>query len=564
MKNINKIITLSLLTVLIVPTSAKALTKNESVFSELNTNGSIYKTTVTNHLKVSSKQEIEDNTELKEITNVNGNETFTKDKNTLKWKTDGKDIYYQGTTTKDLPLDINIKYYLDNKETKLEDLKDKKGNIKIEISLTNKDKHYVNINGKIEEVYTPFLVMAGTTIDTKNNENIKITNGKVVDTGSKSIVTAIASPGLYESLNIDNLKNINKITIEYNTKKFSMNNIYIIATPKLIEKQDLDLFDNINSLSSSINKLQQSMDKINNGSNNLAKYTKELNNGINELNSKMPNENENKQNEIKLSSLKGTNNNTVTALANANANSESQIIGIDAKIQEANTKKSYIEAQINEMDTNITNATTAYNTYSEQLTEINNTIPVIEAQIEQTTDPATLEQLQKQLAELKGNQAVLSQTVPLLLNQKNALQGTKNALQGTKNAIEGTIELLTQTKISLNTSITANQQLSALISGNNKVVNSSIDTINKMRALTKGVNKLTDGSKKISDGSTELANGITLFNKQGISTLVNYSNIIKKYSNKAEALVDLSKNYNGFTSNNASETLFISKVKTID
>ena len=110
MKNINKIIALSLLTVMVIPTSTKALTKNESVFSELNTNGTIYKTTVTNHLKVSSKQEIEDNTELKEITNVNGNESFTKDKNTLKWKTDGKDIYYQGTTTKNLPLDINIKY----------------------------------------------------------------------------------------------------------------------------------------------------------------------------------------------------------------------------------------------------------------------------------------------------------------------------------------------------------------------------------------------------------------------------------------------------------------------
>ena len=564
-KKIEKTIILSLITLLtITPLSAKAITKNESVYSTLKPNGTRYQTTVTNHLQIDYKQELQDQSELKEIINLNGNETFTKNGNTLKWKTDGKDIYYQGTTTKELPLDIKIKYYLNNKEEKLDNIKGKQGKVTIEITLKNKEKNYVNINGQIEEIYTPFMVMAGTILDNKNIEDIKITNGKVINTGTKSIATAIASPGLYESLNIDTLSNINKIKISYKTNKFDMNNIYIIATPKMIEEKDLNLFNNINNLSSNIKQLQASMDKINKGSNKLSKYTKELNDGINKLNSNMPTEDSNKKNENQLNSLKNTNNQTVNTLTSANQSLESQLNEIDSKIKEANTKKSYVEKQINEVETSLNAATTAYNTYNSNLSYVNNSIPSLEAQIANTTDEETLQTLNKQLGELKGQQQSLQTTVPLLKNQMEALQGTKEALNGTKTAIEGTLELLTQTKTSLNTSIEANKNLSALISGNNKVVDSSINTISKMRVLTSSINKIANGSKQINTGANELAQGITAFNKQGISKLTNYSNIIKKYSSKAEALLDLSKNYKGFTSNNSDETIFITKVKTED
>lgn len=562
---IRKILNLSLITLLtITPLSASALTKNESVFSTLNPNGTRYQTTVTNHLKIDYAKELKDESELKKIVNLNGNETFTKNRNTLRWKTDGKDIYYQGTTTKELPLDIKIKYYLNKKEEKIDNIKGKKGKVTIEINLKNKEKKYVNINGQIEEIYTPFMVMAGTILDNKNIEDIKITNGKVINTGTKSIATAVASPGLYESLNIDNLSNINKIKISYKTTKFDMNNIYIIATPKMLEEKDLKLFNNINNLSSNINQLQENMNKINEGSNKLSKYTKELSDGINKLNNNMPTEDSNKKNEDQLNSLKNTNNQTVTTLTSANQSIEKQLKQIDTQISEANNKKSYVTSQISEVETNLNAATTVYNTYNSNLTYINNSIPSLETQIANTTDEETLQTLNKQLGELKGQQQSLQTTVPLLKNQMDALQGTKDALNGTKAAIEGTLELLTQTKTSLNTSIEANKNLSALISGNNKVVDSSINTISKMRVLKNSINKITKGSKQINNGANELAKGITEFNKQGINKITTYSNIIKKYSSKAEALLDLSKNYRGFTSNNSDETIFITKVKTED
>ena len=547
-----------------IPINAEALTKNESVFSSLNTDGTMYKTTVTNHIKISSKEEIEDNSELRDIINVNGNESFSQNANNLKWKSNGKDIYYQGTTNKDLPLSIHIKYFLNGNEINAAKLKNKKGHIKIEISLKNNEKHLVNIDGNVEELYTPFMVMAGTIIDNKNNENITVTNGKVVETGSKSIVTAMASPGLFESLNINESGNINKIVVEYDTNKFDFKNLYIVATPKIIEKQDLKLFDNVDSLYNSISSLQENMNKINSGADKLSKATKDLNDGVKKINQNMPSEKSYKENETNLNYLKNTNNSTIDSLTSANDNLSSQKEIISSKIKEANSKKGYVESQITEVDKNIERARYAYNSYSNQATELESSIEMLKAKISNTEDENTLEVLNKQLGELEGQQTLLQSTIPLLKNQVVALEGTKSALEGTKEAIDSTLTLLEQTSNSLSASINANSKLSSLINGNNKVVNSSIETITRMRLLSDGLSKLEKGTNELNNGTKNLSNGITLFNKEGIGSLSNYSGVIKRYSSRAEALIDLSNNYNGFTSNNSNETLFINKVKSIN
>lgn len=556
MKNINKLLKILLVSIIFIPINVFAYEKNESVFTTLNTDGSINKLTVTNHLTVKTKEELQDESQLNDIINLNGNETFTQDDSSIKWKADGKDIYYQGTTDKNLPLDIKINYYLDDKEMPAKDIVGKKGNIKIIISLTNNEKNTVNINGAYEEMYTPFVVMAGTIIDTKNNSDITITNGKIINTGTKSVVTSFASPGLYESLNIDNLSNMNKIEINYVTSKFELNNIYIIATPKLMDENDLQVFDNIDDIVSSINTLQYSMNQIEQGSKNLKTGTDDLVNGVKQISQNLPDESTNQENEDLLNTLKNTNDETVNKLVLANSNLNEQLTIIEGKITDATQKKEYVESQINDISQKLEAATNAYNTYSGQLAQVESAISALESL--ESLD----EDQQVTLATLKGQQQSLSQIVPLLENQKNAIDGTYNALNATKNAIDGTLTLLNSTRDSIQTSIEANTNLAMLISGNSKVVDSSINTINSMRNLSTAMNQLSDGASKLNEGANTLQEGITKFNNEGIHTLTNYSYKIRNYSSKAEALIDLSNRYKGFTSNNSNETIFINKVKS--
>ena len=281
MKNMNKVISSILISsMLLTPVSTFALTKEEKIYANLNYDGKVEKTTVNNHLFNLEKGTITDDTELQKILNINGKEKYTLENGIISWNSKGKDIYYQGTSTKTLPITINAKYYLNGKEIKAKDLVGKKGKITIKLNLTN------NSYNNYYKQYTPFVVTIGTTLNNKNNSNITITNGKVTSTGNKSMLVAIATPGLYESIGLEQLKDLNSIEINYTTTNFSLNNIYLVTTPKLLSESDLAVFDKMDSLSYSINTLQDSMNKVVLGANDLKVGTEKLAVGANTLVSK--------------------------------------------------------------------------------------------------------------------------------------------------------------------------------------------------------------------------------------------------------------------------------------
>ena len=137
----------------------------------------------------------------------------------------------------------------------MKDIIGKSGNVKIKINFENTLKNLVQINGKNTELYTPFVTTIGTMIDAKNNTNLKINNGKIISTGTRNMVIGIASPGLYESLNLKEFQKLNEITIEFVTTNFNLNSIYIISTPKILEDTDLKIFEKMHEENLLINKM---------------------------------------------------------------------------------------------------------------------------------------------------------------------------------------------------------------------------------------------------------------------------------------------------------------------
>ena len=598
-----------------------ALTKTESVFSNLNTDGSINKTTVTNHICSKDKDEYIDNSSLDEIINLNGSETFTKEGDTLKWKSDGKDIYYQGSTSKEGPIKISINYYLNGEKKTAKEMVGKKGNVKIEINLENRLKNNVNINGNIEEVYTPFVVMAGTILDTKNNSNINITNGKVVETGSKAIVGSIASPGLYESLSIDKLSSLNKIEITYDTNKFSLNNIYIVAIPKLIEEKDLGAFKDVDSLFDSINLLQSSMDKIESGS-------KELNNGlksaydgsslitkkVSESIDALQNTDENVLDEetiekIKNSAVAGATLseeelNQIGMLASSRATlSEEQLNYISsAALSEVGTialtdeQKSNIIASVDyavenmygesiragarsQVDSLISGISSNLSISPEAIIDLSgNQVTSDVASTISTNLNATissnLSSSMSQMYAVAESRAIASAKQ---IAENSALSSAESVANQTASALVPQVSRGTASKVA---PMVASETAKATASETAKTVAGKVAPVvaesvaeevkkeaskrvkENMITLNNGLLELNSGLEKLYNGSTELSNGISTFNNQGIKKLSSYTGTIKTYSSRAEALVSLSKEYKGFTTNNSSETIFINKVKS--
>ena len=268
-------------------TSVYALTKEESVYVKLNQDGSKNNVVVSEHLFDYRGDKIYDKSTLENIKNVNGDEKFNLNGSDLVWETKGEDIYYQGYYEKDLPVSLNVKYFLDDKESNVNEMLGKKGHVRILLTYENHLSEKVRINGKTETIYVPFAIVTTSILNNSENKNIQVTNGRVVDNGITSIVAAVSSPGLYESLNINDLKDINKVEISYDTDNFSLNSIYSVATTNMFNDSNLSIFGKINTLYDSINLLQSNMNTIVDGANALADGTNQINDGITILNGKI-------------------------------------------------------------------------------------------------------------------------------------------------------------------------------------------------------------------------------------------------------------------------------------
>ena len=80
-----------------------SVSKQETVYVNASASGTPQEITVSEWLKNSaSAGNLSDVSDLKDIKNVKGDETFEQDGSNLTWNTEDKDIYYQGTTNKDL------------------------------------------------------------------------------------------------------------------------------------------------------------------------------------------------------------------------------------------------------------------------------------------------------------------------------------------------------------------------------------------------------------------------------------------------------------------------------
>ena len=529
------------LTLQMVP--GNALTKDETVYSNLNKDGSNFKTVVVNHLYNSEDEEMQDITKLKDILNINGKEKFTLNNENLSWQNKGNEIFYQGTIEKDLPITTEITYYLNGEKIEESKLKNKKGNIKIEIKFTNTDSHNVYVNGKSRTLYTPFVVTLGTVMPNKNISNLEIPNGRILNTGSKHSVVGLSSPGLYESLDLEELKELDKITISYDTKSYKSNTFYIVATPKLMDTTDLDVFNKLDEVYSSVDSLQSNMNQIEDGSNKI----------LDELTKKIETMSSSSYTAIDEDTM-----NKIKTLA---------VSGAKAKVQEQESilKETVINTLDNSESLNPSNV--AYLTLQTAAgsSDVANAI----LKYTNTCDSNGLEKYRNEIITKTASTDDVLRDLASSLGLIN-----ENTPQAYYESITETVALkLIEGCDAYNTSYTvANMELSGLKQTIPEVVYQAIlsassetaESVSSSVATTVAdtfTKETISSLNTLKDALTTLNTGISTYNNEGIKTLSSYKNRAMEYTNLLEKLSDLTNSYKGFGSDNTTTTTFVSVVK---
>ena len=263
--------------------------KEESVYVKADASGNVKKTTVSEWLKNPEKGTISDTSELKDIKNVKGDETFeTGSNNNVSWKSEGNEIYYQGTIDKELPVDVKVSYKLDGKSISPKDLKGKSGKVEIQFSYDNKSKQTVNVNGEDVEMYTPFTMVSAMMLSSDEYSNVSVENGKLISDGDKNIVVGVAFPGLANDLNLKDLDmDIDipeTVTITADVKDATVGTSITMASAELMNEFGLDDIDSFDDLQDSIDDLEDATNQLVDGSKEAADGSKELADGAGTLN----------------------------------------------------------------------------------------------------------------------------------------------------------------------------------------------------------------------------------------------------------------------------------------
>lgn len=405
----------------------------------------------------------------------------------------------------------------------------KSGNVKIEISLLNNSLLRTN------NTFTPYVVALGAMIDSDTNTDIEVTNGKVTHTGTRNVLLAISAPGLYEYTDINEFKSLNKVTITYNTTDFEINDIYMVASPKFLSELDLGIFDKLDSVTSSISTLGEKMDELEAGTKDLANGTSTLFTNSSIFNEKLA---------TAASSLEKIANGTVKL-----------VDGVDEMLTTLTDAKTMMEDK--DIDGSLANLKVLQAKNEATITKLTN--PKVEAAYKvKKMSPTETET--EMIARIKKNNPNLTVAEEQELKNVKSTYELKLLLVANNDAVKEMITNLEDLNTLLDTLTTKLEEVKEMqekVTLLNTSLNELSVGLNKLAQVSTQINK---GVSSLNTGATKISLGTKALNEQGIKTLVNYSNRIVTYSNKFESIVNLSKSYKGFASNNADNTLFVYKL----
>ncbi len=263
--------------------------KSETVYVVADASGNSQHVIVSEWLKnPEGKEQLKDDTDLSEIENVKGDETYTKNNDgTITWQAEGQDIYYQGTTKKELPVELKVTYTLDGKEIGPKELAGKSGKVTIRMDYENKERTTVLVNGREEEAFVPFTAISGMVLP-ENFTNVTVTNGKVISDGKNQMVVGVAMPGLKDSLKLEEgdleleTEIPEYVEVSADVEDFSLDMTMTMVMSDVLSDLQMDDGLDLTELTEAMDTLEEAALKLADGSGELSKGLGTLNDSLGE------------------------------------------------------------------------------------------------------------------------------------------------------------------------------------------------------------------------------------------------------------------------------------------
>lgn len=275
-------------------TSNSSVEKDETVYAFLNSDGSLKKATVSEWLHSEGGfDQIEDESILSDITNIKGDEVPEVNGNKLIWNSTNEDIYYQGSTNKELPLSMEVSYYFDGNKVNPEDILGKSGALEVHIKIINNEEKTQVIKGRTKYISSLFPVAVITDLKTDIFKDIEANDATIINESKNQILTFATVSGASQMLaesDIDTLNDISdklkdEFVIKANVTDFEMPSILMAASSMTdVDHEDMNS-DKLNKLTDGVNSLKDATAEILDGTVKLHDANIELNDKMGEFQS---------------------------------------------------------------------------------------------------------------------------------------------------------------------------------------------------------------------------------------------------------------------------------------
>ena len=275
-------------------TNDSSVEKDETVYAFLNSDGSLKKATVSEWLHSEGGfDQIEDESILSDITNIKGDEVPEVNGNKLIWNSTNEDIYYQGSTNKELPLSMEVSYYFDGNKVNPEDILGKSGALEVRIKIINNEEKTQVIKGRTKYISSLFPVAVITDLKTDIFKDIEADDATIINESKNQILTFATVSGASQMLaesDIDTLNDISdklkdEFVIKANVTDFEMPSILMAASSMTdVDHEDMNS-DKLNKLTDGVNSLKDATAEILDGTVKLHDANIELNDKMGEFQS---------------------------------------------------------------------------------------------------------------------------------------------------------------------------------------------------------------------------------------------------------------------------------------
>ena len=244
---------------------------------------------------ISGSGPIRDVTRLNNLNNKKGDEEFAFSGETLYWQNLGKEISYEGKSEEPLPVEVNIRYFLNGEEVKPEAILGKSGELEVRYSFTNNTSQAVMSDGYRFELPVPFVAMTAVLLPEGIYSNIQTENATLSSLDGQDVIIGLTFPGLEKSLHGLQMEGVNEIEL---TDSFSFKadvsafetgySTTIVSSGVFADmEQDFekldDLKDGMIDLRDASAKLLEAAGKIKDGVSEYKNYLKQYFDGVEKL-----------------------------------------------------------------------------------------------------------------------------------------------------------------------------------------------------------------------------------------------------------------------------------------